>query len=539
MDMRQIWISLVLVGLVGCGGVSADMAAPSMSGDMGGVTTDGGQDAGYFRGLLLSGAIPRAEDIELQGFISEHDIQFSGDVCDQVICLSALIGHDEAVAEQGRATFIQLAMASNVDLESRPRTPVNLAVVVDVSGSMSSNNKLDYVKQGLLLMLDELDAEDQLALVTYSSTARVIVPSQYVTDRSVFTEAIQALYPSGSTNLYDGMVLGYQEVAKNLESEGLARVMLLSDGLANVGTTDDESILATSAEYNRQGIGLTTIGVGLDFNQELMLSLAEQGNGNFYFVETQEKITKVFKDELDFLITPLAHNLDIVLTLADGFDLVDVHGLAYEWDEDGNMVVHVPTVFASRRGGAILIRVDSTDAIGDLEGEVVTSIAYAYEPLDADGTVLAQVSDIVDARVPAVNEDGVAYDAPGVHKSLVVWNMVESFHAASNAYHVDYDQWAALDHIERLAAYVERANLVLDDEELARDRSELINQFAINLGGWLGDPWFEGDDPMMMNDCCWDDVDEGPMLFPFGCATTPGASVPLLLAGLALLLRRR
>jgi Ca-activated chloride channel family protein len=535
--MRQIWISLVLVGLVGCG--SSDMAS-SPRADMGGATIDGGQDAGYFRGLLLSGAVPEEGDIELQGFISEHDIQFDGEGCDQVLCLSALIGHDQAVAEQGRATFVQLAMASNVDLDTRPRTPVNLAVVVDVSGSMSSGGKLDYVKDGLLLMLEELDGEDQLALVTYSSNARVIVPSQYVTNKSVFSEAIQALNPSGSTNLYDGMVLGYQEVAKNLDSQGLARVMLLSDGLANVGTTDNESILATSAEYNAQGIGLTSIGVGLDFNQDLMLSLSEQGGGNFYFVETQDKITAVFKDELDFLITPLANNLDITLTLADGFDLTDVYGLAYDWDEDGNMVVHVPTVFASRRGGAILIRVDSTDAIGDLEGDVVTSIAYSYEPLDADGAVLAQVSEIVDARIPAINDDGAAFDAPGVHKSLVVWNMVSSFHAASNAYYVEGDQWTALDHIERLAAYVDDASVALDDEEIARDRAELINQFAINLGGYLGEPWFE--DPMM-GDCCWgDDVQSDRMFIPFfGCTATPGASMPLLLAALALLkgLRRR
>jgi len=105
--MRQIWISLVLVGLVGCGGMDSDNLAAAPR-DMGGATTDGSQDAGYFRGLLLSGAVPQADDIELQGFISEHDVPFSDDGCDQVLCLSALIGHDQAVAEQGVATFNEL-----------------------------------------------------------------------------------------------------------------------------------------------------------------------------------------------------------------------------------------------------------------------------------------------------------------------------------------------------------------------------------------------------------------------------------------------
>ena len=128
--------------------------------------------------------------------------------------------------------------------------------------------------------------------------------------------------------------------------------MLLSDGLANTGISDSEMIAAKSAEYNAQGVGITTIGVGLDFNHDLMLELSEQGGGNFYFLEDPTKVTTVFRDELDFLVTPLANDLRISIDFAPGFDMVDVYGFTYEWDETGEMVISVPTVFASRRGGA-------------------------------------------------------------------------------------------------------------------------------------------------------------------------------------------
>ncbi|OGQ87007.1 MAG: hypothetical protein A2289_08025 [Deltaproteobacteria bacterium RIFOXYA12_FULL_58_15] len=535
-------MSLLLVS--GCGGMGgADMSAPSAMG----ATPDGSQDAGFFRGLLESGAVPQAGDINLEGFMSEHDIPFTDEGCNQVLCLSALVGHDRAVAEsvdsengEASATFIQLAMATNVNLDERARTPLNLAVVVDVSGSMASGGKLDYVKEGLLLMVSELGAEDRLALVTYSSYAQVVVASQPVGDGQVFLDAIGALYPQGSTNLYDGMVLGYQQVSDNLDGVALARVMLLSDGLANVGIVDSASIIERSSAYNNEGIGITTIGVGLDINQDLMRELSEQGGGNFYFIESPEKVIVVFKDELDFLVTPLANNLTATIELGENFTLVDVYGFSYNWDEGGNMVVTVPTVFASRRGGAMLIRVESRDALSALQGEVVTRITYSYEPLSNEGTVLPEETYISTATVPSANEANI-FASDGVHKSIVVWNMVQSFQAASNAHHVDHANLRAIEHIEELAAYVDAANAILEDDEISRDRSELINQFALNLGGYTGDPrWDAENDDVHYGD---DMVHEGSF-FPFGCAATSGNGLGgvfclVVLAGLLRLRRRR
>ena len=340
------------------------------------------------------------------------------------------------------------------------------------------------------------------------------------------------------TNLYDGMVLGYEQAEAGMEGFLLSRVMLLSDGLANEGVVDSELILATSRDFNDLGIGLTTVGVGLEFNQELMRCLSEQGGGNFYFIQNAEKITEVFRDELDFLVTPLANDLLVSISFADGFTLGETYGLSYEIDELGRAVVRVPTVFASRSGGATLLRIDLTDAIDGLAGRVVTEIAYSYRPIGGDGTVLDEVSSITDARVPAVDESGRGYDAPVVLKSLVLWNMVESFKKAADIYGGPYDNQAALDEIERLAAYVDEANALLEDEEIARDREELIARFATNLGGDLST-----DSTEYMDDHYRYYGDDNGSLFPglffCGCTGTPGEGLLAALFACAISLLRR
>ncbi|MBI5508523.1 MAG: VWA domain-containing protein [Deltaproteobacteria bacterium] len=529
----RLALAVAVVGLLaGCGAsASADrMSAP-------GVAPGGAQDAGYFRAQLYSGAVPKSSDITVEGFLGEHDIQYPEATCDQVLCMHALVGNDEAVAEGGSATFIALAMATAVDLSARPRLPVNMAVVVDVSGSMAEAGKLDYVKQGLLTMVAELGPEDRLALVTYSTTARVVEASRLVDDRAVFEEAINALQPNGSTNLYDGMVLGYEQVLANASAYSLPRVMLLSDGLANTGISDSAQIVSKSASYNDQGIGITTVGVGLDFNQTLMRTLAEQGGGNFYFIENPAKVTAVFKDELDFLVTPLANDLQVTLALAPGIDMVETYGIAFTHNDLGELVLRVPTVFASSQGGAMLVRIDSTDGLAAHAGEVVTSVHYSYRPIADDGTAQESTGAVTDARMVSLTEPSSrAYESKGVLKAIVLWNMVTSFQAASDIYHETYDRGAALEVIQALATYVDDANVVLADEEIAKDRVELVNQLAINLGGYIGDStWggrcIEGSAP---DGSCRDGLDPHYRAQPMYCAAAVGDKVPLMLVGLVL-----
>ena len=189
---KRIPILVAVLAASGCG--DASMSAADMSAS-GGARPGGSQDAGYFRAVLESGAVPTADDLTVEGFLAEHDLGLPDAECDQVLCLDALVGHNRAVAEESTATFVQLAITSSIDLSTRPRSPVNLAVVVDVSGSMAAEGKLEYVKQGLELLVNALTEADRFALVTYSTTAEVLVPSQPVASAAPLLESSKRSSP--------------------------------------------------------------------------------------------------------------------------------------------------------------------------------------------------------------------------------------------------------------------------------------------------------------------------------------------------------
>jgi len=456
-----------------------------------GANPGGSQDAGFFRASLQQGMVPTEDSVSVEGFLSEHTIASPAGECEEVLCLSGAIVHDTSVSENDKATLIHLGMGSNIDLATRPRVPLNLAVVVDVSGSMQEAGKLEYVKAGLLLMLEELQPTDRLAIITYSTEAQILVPSQLMEEKESFEFAVRGLMPNGSTNLHGGMMLGYQELEKHVSGDVLSRLMLLSDGLANRGEIDPEMIVSDSKHYNDQGIGISTIGVGMDFNQDLMRSLSEQGGGNFYFIEDPAKASTVFQQELDFLLTPIANNLKITLNLADGFSHIDTFGLPRSWNGSNQLVVEVPTVFASRKSGAMLIRVQYEAEIESFRNGAVLDMAYSYQPIAEDGTVQDSVQLINEVTMPTQNQENYRlYDTEGSLKAMVLWNMVSTFKAASREYH-NGSHHRALELIESLAAYVDDANQLLEDKELSQDRNQLINLYAINLGGWVGEPYGE------------------------------------------------
>jgi len=273
---------------------------------------------------------------------------------------------------------------------------------------MAGDDKLAYVKEGLILMVDELDEKDILSIVTYESITQVLLPPQPVTDKDAIKELIAGLFPSGGTNLYGGMMLGYEQVEKNLDEypEAHHRVILLSDGLANQGEiTSTGGIVSASKPFNEKGIGITTVGVGTDFNFDLMYALANQGHGNFYFIDSPGKLLDVFVEEIKYLLTPVAESLKIWFRLPGEFGVDAIYGFEFTQigdefvilgpeaqydvtpeDEPGNPdtgnegKVSVSTVFASKKNGIVMVKIKTPglDALEAQQNLDFASIYYTY-----------------------------------------------------------------------------------------------------------------------------------------------------------------
>lgn len=192
----------------------------------------------------------------------------------------------------------------DVPADQRPATA--LTFVIDVSGSMAQENRLGLVKRSLQMLVQQMRPEDTMAIVIYGTEAGVLVPPTSGAEKDQILSALYSLEPSGSTNAEAGLMLGYQQANQSYVPNGINRVILCSDGVANVGTTDPETLAQTLRSYADAGITLTTIGFGMgDYNDVLMEQLADQGDGNYGYVDTLEEAER-------FLVTEASSTLQTI-----------------------------------------------------------------------------------------------------------------------------------------------------------------------------------------------------------------------------------
>ena len=198
---------------------------------------------------------------------------------------------------------------------SETRTPLNLCLVIDRSGSMEGP-PLDYVKQACGFVVDMLSPNDILSIVTFEETVDVLMPPQRVTNKQPIKEGIQRLMPGNTTNLYDGLALGAQQVMGITDPGRATRLVVLTDGDPTAGIKDFSALVAHAGEIKQRGITCTFLGFGPDYNEELLASMAKRAGGNYYYIPRPELIPEVFRTELDKLMTSVARNLKLELKVA-------------------------------------------------------------------------------------------------------------------------------------------------------------------------------------------------------------------------------
>jgi len=183
-------------------------------------------------------------------------------------------------------------------VRSFPDKGLNLALVLDCSGSMGTHSRMARARQAANEVISQLRDEDRVSLVTFSDTVTVLASGVPGSNQEQLHAMIQGIQTGGPTNLHSGWLTGAQEVAKHFTRGALNRVVLLSDGMANRGVTQATLILEHVAALNRTGISTTTVGVGLGFNENLLQGIAEAGDGNYHFAEKAETLLTMFAAEL-------------------------------------------------------------------------------------------------------------------------------------------------------------------------------------------------------------------------------------------------
>ena len=241
---------------------------------------------------------------------------------------------------------------------SENHVPLNLSVVLDKSGSMSGK-KINYAKEALKYIINNLGEDDYLSIVLYDTDVEVLFSQQKLKNRQEVLKMVDEISSGSSTNLEGGIRKGYEQVkiTKNIiEKEMINRVILLSDGLANVGITDSEQLSAiTKGFFTEDHISISTFGVGADYNEDLMANIALQGGGKYYFIDSPEKLPEMFKDELNGISQVIAKNTKIEITFPYN-DLVHEKTYAYNSTVNGNKLsISFNDIFASEQKSILIV----------------------------------------------------------------------------------------------------------------------------------------------------------------------------------------
>lgn len=291
-----------------------------------------------------------------------------------------------AGARSTRYVLVQLT-APAAEQRAEPR-PVNLALVLDRSGSMAGDRKFDLARQAVEQALRALRPIDRFSLVVYDDSINVLTPSTPASREAVSRslDSLAAIGPGGFTDLSGGWLRGCEQVAEFLDGGAIDRCLLLSDGLANRGITDRHALAEHAGALLRRGVATSTFGVGADFDERLMHDLAHEGGGNFYFIESAHDIPRIFSSELGEALEVTVRSAALEVVLPAGAEAEPLHR------------------FRSRRvTGDNELHIELGDLVSNQELAVVVRVTFAPGAEGEQATVrLAMPGDgLLDQRAAA------------------------------------------------------------------------------------------------------------------------------------------
>jgi Ca-activated chloride channel family protein len=245
---------------------------------------------------------------------------------DNAFTLGTAFQNDYYSNEDRGGYFYQELKAEKYKNLDAKRTPLNISIVIDKSGSMAGD-KIRNVRKAAKEMIDQMTSDDYVSIVIYDSEVDVLHESQRLTNKEIVKNKIDKIVDRSGTNLCGGMQRGYKEVARTYKSGFINRVLLLSDGLANEGITNSKEIESITRKHlQNEQISISTFGVGNDYNEDLMTALAENGSGNYYFINKAQDVASILRKELNGMMEVIAHHVVLKINIPDNVTIVNVKG---------------------------------------------------------------------------------------------------------------------------------------------------------------------------------------------------------------------
>lgn len=305
--------------------------------------------------------------------------------------------------------YLRLSVKGGTTKAREKRTPVNVALVLDRSGSMKGD-RMASAKEAAGMALQRLAAEDIVGLVAYNHGVDVLQKAERLGGDHALKQKIDKLEADGRTALYAGVVAGGDEVKRHLAANRVNRVILLSDGLANVGPSSPRELGELGRDLGSKGISVTTIGLGLDYNEDLMQRLAASSDGNHAFVEKASDLAAIFNAEFGDALSVSAQDIEIIIECRIGFKPVRV--LGREAAIEGNRIRLKLNQLQSANERYVVVELEQPDVrqAGDAD---IADVTVDYLDLDSGNRSRAEAK--AKGRFSASEKDAEA----SVNKSVM------------------------------------------------------------------------------------------------------------------------
>lgn len=450
-----------------------------------GFAVGGAKDIDNFRANIDAGFLPLHTDVTHEGLFYDYYFDTGAtQECEELFCPSYLTAVSADPFSGQNQYYLSVGLNSGLKEADFERKKLNLVIVMDVSGSMSSQfdqyhydsqgnptprgnadddfsrSKMEVANESVVGLLDHLTDDDRLGVVLFDSTAHLAKPLESMgdTDREGLASNILGIYADGGTNMESGITLGTSLFDDVLESDQTGyenRIIFLTDAMPNTGSTGRDQLFNLIEWNAEKKIYTTVIGIGVDFNTELIEYITDVRGANYYSVHSPSEFLERMSDEFEFMVTPLVFDLSLRLD-ADGYEVLDVYGVP-ESDSFTGDLIHVNTLFPSRvqdgetRGGIILVKLAKESDAGRLE------LRASY--LDRDGQAGSSTAVVT-------VDDEAHYQNSGIQKGILLSRYAD---------------------LMKTWAYDERsghAGTVYDSDYLYSDGLHVPGRVSVSLGQW-------------------------------------------------------
>jgi len=351
-----------------------------------GFAVGGAKDINNFRENIRNGFMPVATDITHEGLF--YDYYFDTEQpqeCNDLFCPTYSYAVSDDPLSGDTEHYLSVGLNSNLKESDFQRKKLNLVVVLDISGSMSSQfnryyydgvpsdneglSKMEVAKKSIVGLLDHLETDDRFGMVLFDSTAELAKPLRDVesTDMDSIRKHIMELQPRGGTNMAAGMSKATELFDEYLEEdydEYENRIIFLTDAMPNTGEISKKGLLGMTSSNSDNKVYTTFIGIGVDFNTELVEHITKIRGSNYYSVHSSKEFTERMDDQFEYMVTPLVFDLKLELE-SDGWEIEKVYG-SPEADEATGEIMKVNTLFPSAtidgktKGGIVLLKLKKT-----------------------------------------------------------------------------------------------------------------------------------------------------------------------------------